>query len=190
MKPSHRARNPVRGRAFDRLLDWSNTAGTLLIVALGLLVNLDVFGRAIFTRPIAGVPELAGLAIVVIVFLQVPYCLREAHLTRSEAFLDKVLARRPALALALDALFHLVGAAMFCVVAYASFGMTEKAWTGGEYEGAQGVFMIPVWPVKLVVMLGSAAMALQYLRVAARRIGALRHGDLGSVRSFASGEEL
>lgn len=177
-------------RAFDLLVDGFNALGTLLIVGLAVLVNADVFGRALLNNPIAGVPEIAGLAIVAIVFLQVPYCLRDSHLTRSEAFLDKLLARRPAAAIALDALYHLLGAAVFAIVAYAAWGMTAKAWTGDEYEGAQGVFMIPVWPVKLVVLVGSIAVVLQYLRVAAARAKALRQRDWGQVKTFAAGEEL
>jgi len=183
-------RTSALGRSFDTVIDVFNAAGTLLIVALALLVNADVFGRALFNAPLAGVPELAGLTIVVIVFLQVPFCLRDAHLTRSEAFLDKLLQRHPALALALDAVYHLMGALVFAIIAYAAVGMTERAWTGGEYEGAHGVFTIPVWPVKAVVLIGSAAVAVQFLRVAFARFASLRRGDTAAVTTFAAGEEL
>jgi TRAP-type C4-dicarboxylate transport system permease small subunit len=184
------AAQPLLDRLSDRLLAWANAAGTLLIVALGLLVNADVFGRALFNAPIVGVPELAGLAIVAIVFLQVPYCLRHAHLTRSEAFLDKLFLRRPAAAVSLDLAFHLIGAAVFAVIAWAGWGLTAKAFSGGEYEGAQGVLMIPVWPVKLIVCLGALTMALQYLRLAWARAVALRRHDYAGMSSFAAGEEL
>jgi TRAP-type mannitol/chloroaromatic compound transport system permease small subunit len=176
-------------RWFDNGIDICNAAGTLLIVALGLLVNVDVFGRAIFNAPIAGVPELAGLTIVAIVFLQIPYCLRHLHLTRSDAFLNKLLKRRPQLALALDSAYHLLGSATFAIIAYAAWNITVKAWTGNEYQGAQGVFMIPVWPVKAVVVLGSFAMMVQFLRVAFSNIGAICRGEV-FVTTFAAGEEL
>jgi TRAP-type C4-dicarboxylate transport system permease small subunit len=184
------AQAPGWGGWFDRLVALSNASGTLLIVALGLLVNADVFGRALFNAPIVGVPEMAGLSIVAIVFLQIPYCLRHAHLTRSEAFLDKVYARSPAMAVGLDLLFHLIGAAMFLVIAWAGWGLMAKAWTANEYEGAQGVLMIPVWPVKAIVFGASLVMAAQYLRDAWARLQALRSGDYTAVSSFAAGEEL
>ena len=185
--PSSPARFPSRW--FDRGIDICNAAGTLLIVALALLVNVDVFGRAIFNAPIAGVPELAGLTIVAIVFLQIPYCLRDLHLTRSNAFLDKLQKRRPQLALVLDSFYHLLGSAIFAIIAYAAWNITVKAWIGDEYEGAQGVFMIPVWPVKALVLLGSFVIMVQFLRVAFSNIAAMRRGEVG-VRTFAAGEEL
>ncbi len=181
---------PFAWRLFDGSIDVFNAVGTLLIIALAVLINADVFGRALFNHPIAGVPEVAGLTIVAIVFLQVPFCLRDSHLTRSEAFLDKMLKRKPSLALGLDALYHLIGAAVFGIIGYAAVAMTERAWTGGEYEGAQGVFMIPVWPVKAVVLLGSAVVTIQFLRIAAARIAALWRGDTAAVTTFAAGEEL
>jgi hypothetical protein len=47
-----------------------NIVGTLLIIVMAVAVNADILGRELFNRPIAGVTEFVGLAIVAIVFLQ------------------------------------------------------------------------------------------------------------------------
>src|SRR5690606_9515711 len=55
----------------DRVTQFLNVIGTLLIVAIMVLVNVDVIGRGAFDAPVAGVPELVSMSIVAIVFLQI-----------------------------------------------------------------------------------------------------------------------
>ena len=44
--------------------------------------------------------------------------------------------------------------------------MFTKAWRIDEYVGAQGDFMAPVWPVKLIILIGCVAGAMQFLLMA------------------------
>ena len=44
--------------------------------------------------------------------------------------------------------------------------MFTKAWRIDEYVGAQGDFMAPVWPVKLIILIGCAAGAIQFMLMA------------------------
>ena len=64
-----------------------NIAGTLLIVAVMLLVNADVIGRGAFDAPVSGVPEMVSMSIVAIVFLQIAQTFRTGRLTRTELLL-------------------------------------------------------------------------------------------------------
>ena len=63
-------------RIIDRITMGLNVLGTLLIVALMILINSDVIGRQVFLSPISGVPEMVSLSIVAIVFLQVGQAFR------------------------------------------------------------------------------------------------------------------
>ena len=82
-------------RGLDALTIAFNVIGTMLIVALMVLIGADVAGRGLFNAPISGVPELVTLSIVVIVFLQIPQTMRAGRLTRSDAILEAVRSRAP-----------------------------------------------------------------------------------------------
>ena len=56
-----------------------------------------------------------------------------------------------------------------------SIPLFTKAWRIDEYVGAQGDFMAPVWPVKLIILIGCAAGTIQFILMAAgsfRQLGA------------------
>ena len=75
-------------KIIDWLTNFLNVIGTLLIVALMILVNADVIGRVFFSAPVSGVPELVSMSIVAIVFLQVAQAFRMKRLTRTEVVID------------------------------------------------------------------------------------------------------
>lgn len=172
----------------DRTIDAMNSFGTLLIVALAVLSNSDVLGRSLFKSPIPGVPEIAGLAIVTIVFLQIPYCLARRHMTRSDAFIAAQFKRRPRMALGLDAVWSTAGAVVFSIIAVAAARLVRQAWVGNEYEGAAGVFTVPVWPVRAAIVIGSACMALVYLRDACVNVSIILGRRSASDVQFGGGE--
>ena len=47
-----------------------------------------------------------------------------------------------------------------------SLPLFTKAWRIDEYVGAQGDFMAPVWPVKLIILIGCTAGAIQFFLMA------------------------
>ncbi|MGG7565403.1 TRAP transporter small permease subunit [Rhodovulum sp. DZ06] len=156
---------PVR-RGLDALTAGLNLLGAGLILAVMALVCADVAGRTFFAAPISGVPELVSLSIVAIVFLQAPQAVRLGRLTRSDAFLDRLAARSPRAKAGLAAFYDLVGAAVFAAILQASWPLFWKAWERGTFVGAVGDFMAPVWPVKLVILVGCAMLILRFgLRV-------------------------
>jgi TRAP-type mannitol/chloroaromatic compound transport system permease small subunit len=177
-------------RRFDALLDLMNAMGTALIVLMMVFVNADVIFRSAFNAPIAMVPEFAALSIVGIVFLQAGFCLRENHLTRSEALLLALQKRWPRLAVALDGLFHVVGGVLFAIIAWAGWPLLTKAWLNDEYVGSPGSFMLPVWPVKLLVVVGCVCIAIQFLRMALYRLRAATDPAAAARVSMYGGAEL
>ena len=148
-------------RAVDMVTGALNVGGTLLIVLIMLLVNADVIGRGAFDAPISGVPEIVSMSIVAIVFLQIAQTFRKGRLTRAEALLGALEARAPRLRVALELLFAVAAAALIWVLFFASLPLFEKAWIRGTYEGTVGDFTAPIWPVKLIILVGCAALWVQ-----------------------------
>lgn len=151
---------------FDRIISTMNSIGTVWVFILLILLNLDIFGRFLFNRPIRGVPEIVSLSIVALVFMQIAHTLKVGRLTRSEAALNWLGRKLPRVKSFIDGLFHLFGAALFLIILKGSFPMFVKAWKIGEYVGAEGDFMAPVWPVKLIILIGCIAAASQFFILA------------------------
>lgn len=145
----------------DQLTNVLNVAGTLLIVAIMLLVNADVIGRVAFNSPVSGVPEIVSMSIVAIVFLQVAQAFRKGRLTRSEAVMGMLDKRAPRLRTALELVFSLAAIALIWQLFWASQPLFLKAWTRNTYEGTVGDFTAPIWPVKLIILIGCVALLIQ-----------------------------
>ena len=154
-------------RALDVCTALLNALGTLLIVGVMLVINVDVIGRAAFGKPLAGVPEMVSMSIVAIVFLQVAHSLRLGGLTRAEILLDRLPPRGRA---GLEALYCLVGAGFCAVLFNGLLPLFERAWARNLFVGAIGDFTAPIWPVRLVMLVGTAALGLQFLVRAARAV--------------------
>lgn len=122
----------------------------------------DVVGRGVFGAPVKGTPEMVSMSIVIICFLQASYAIRSGGML-SVDLLPPLLPPRARLALALFG--SLLGMLFFAVIAYGGFEPFLHAWSSNEYEG-EGALRIPTWPARLVVVLGSALAALNYLLAA------------------------
>lgn len=150
-------------RAFRRLTEAMNGLGTLWIVALMLLINADVLGRALFNRPIAGVPEMVALSIVAIVFLQLTHTAQTGRLTRSTALIDGLGRRWPRVLAGLEAIYALCGVVVVAAMIQATWPLFRNAWTRHEMVGELGNFRAPLWPVRLIILAGCATLALHFL---------------------------
>ena len=158
-------KQPLPG-GFQRLTQALNALGTLWIVALMILINTDVIGRDFFNAPVRGVTELVSLSIVGIVFLQLADTLATGRMTRADVLLDRLKRRRPALAAALQALYHLVGAGLMAVILWAAWAPLVESIRIQEYVGAVGDFTAPVWPVRLIMLVGICATLATFLLLA------------------------
>ena len=164
------SRHPL---AFDRLTGVLNAIGTAWIFVLMVLINAVIFGREAFDAPVRGVTEIVSMSIVAIVFLQLAHTLWAGRITRSDTLITRLIRRLPRLGHALQALYHLTGAVLFAIIFQASLPYFTKALEIDEYVGAAGDFTAPVWPVKLIILIGCAATVVQFLLLAwadARRV--------------------
>jgi TRAP-type C4-dicarboxylate transport system permease small subunit len=163
---------------FDIVTSTMNSIGTAWVFILLIIINLDIFSRFLFNSPIRGVPEIVSLSIVALVFMQIAHTLKVGRLTRSETLLNFLKGKFPRVAAVLEGIFHLVGAGLFAVLIQGSYSMFTKAWTIDEYVGAEGDFMAPVWPLKLIILIGSAVAVIQFLLLAFDDFKKLGNGTL------------
>jgi TRAP-type mannitol/chloroaromatic compound transport system permease small subunit len=154
--------------SFETVISIMNSIGTAWVFVLLVIINLDIGGRIFFNSPIRGVPEIVTMSIVACVFLQIAHTLKVGRLTRSEILLDVLQKRLPKLRQFCEGIYHLVGACLLAVLFSASVPLFTRAWQIDEYVGAEGDFMAPTWPVKLIILIGCVAGSLQFLMIAAR----------------------
>lgn len=152
--------------SFGGLTAVLSAIGTGWILVLMLLICADVLGRDLFTKPIPGVPEMVAFSIVGIVFLQLAQTLRSGGLTRSDVLLGGILARHPRVGHALEVFFSLVGCALFLLITRTTWPLMIQTYNDDEYYGNIGVIQLPVWALKLIIIVGSVAMAIQFLIIA------------------------
>jgi len=170
---------PKSASIFGRLAALMAAIGTAWILVIMAVICADVIGRGAFNRPILGVPEFLQFSIVGIVFLQLPQTLRTGGLTRSDALLNFLNVRTPALRNLLQLAYDLIGIAFFAVIVATTWPLAVRAFQNNEFYGSTGVVQIPTGPLKLIIVAGCTVMAIQFL------INAWR--DLRAVLTSAGG---
>ncbi|HSD43504.1 MAG TPA: TRAP transporter large permease subunit [Burkholderiales bacterium] len=165
-------------RAYTALELGMNSVGTFWVFALMFLICADVAGRYLFSAPIKGAAEMVGYSIVTAVFLQMASALHAGRFTRVELIIEPLEAGRPAAAHAFNAVFNLLGAAVFAVVVWGTWPKLAYAWANGEITGTPGVFTFRIWPFLAVIVFGAAVtcgeFALRFVRAVQRAAGAWR----------------
>ena len=154
---------PLPIRAFHGLTGAMNGVGTVWIFCLVFLVCADVAARAVFNAPLAGVPELVALSIVGIVYLELANTLRVRRFIRSDVFIGRLLEKRPRAGHAVQAVHHLIGAGISAIILFYTWPRFVDAWKTDEYVGTLGDFTAPVWPVKAIIVLGTATLCIQFI---------------------------
>ena len=161
-------------RGFAVLVAVLNSTGTAWIFALMVLINIDVLSRYLFNAPIQGVTEVVELSIVGIVFLQISDAVRAGRLTRSDGLYLQILKRRPKLGHILGVLFDMAGATFFSCILLGAIPRFIEAYERDYFAGNEGLFVIPVWPIRLILVIGCTVVTLQFLALAWRNLRALQ----------------
>ncbi len=174
--------------SFGSIISAMNNMGTFWVFILLVIINLDIAGRTLFNRPVRGVPEIVALSIVACVFLQIPHTLKVGRLTRSDILLDWLEIKCPMFKHLLEGIYSLTGAVLMAILFRNSIKLFTKAWRIGEYVGAQGDFMAPVWPVKLIILIGCVAGVIQFIIMAVESFRKI--ADLKKIKYNIKREEL
>jgi TRAP-type C4-dicarboxylate transport system permease small subunit len=154
----------------DRIADGLSALGSVWIVALMLLIVADVVGRSFLDHPITGVAEIAARSVAAIVFLQIAAAILQGRLTRADFLMRLLTARSRRSRDALELVFALAAALVFASILYAAWPNTVSAWTTSEFFGVQGVFTIPLWPFRAILVGGAGLATLAALVVAWRHL--------------------
>ena len=155
-------------RAIGLLSEVMAGIGALWTLGIMLLVNLDVTMRGVASAPLPAVPEFVALSITGIVFLQLGAALRSGRFIKSDALGSMLFDRFPSLGRVVRPGMYALGSVLFAVLAYASWPILTRAIDRGTYVGTIGDVTYPVWPISLIVVLGAALVALEYLLLAVK----------------------
>jgi TRAP-type C4-dicarboxylate transport system permease small subunit len=153
-------------QAFDPvrlLLDMLAAIGTIWTFGLMCLICADVIGRSFLNAPITGVAEIAAHSVVGIVFLQIGATIYGRRMTRADFLIDRLHRSVPGLARLIEIVFLLVGAAVMGFIAQAAWPGVWNSLGAREFFGVQGIFTVPTWPFRALIVLGGVAGALAYL---------------------------
>ena len=178
------------GRLFHGMAMVANAVGTLVIFALIILMNADVFSRNFFDAPLRGVVEMVIFSLVLIVFLQLPDVVRKNRLTRSDGFLVLGRSRFPRFTNVLDRAIDLCAAVFMGLITWTmwpefhesigtcyfltapEFGPPpsgeiiadlKTALARCEYFGTPGIFTAPWWPAKLAIVFSAGLCSVIFL---------------------------
>jgi TRAP-type C4-dicarboxylate transport system permease small subunit len=164
ISPDGAERPNVLMRAFDILISITNAIGTAWIFVIMILLNTDVFMRFLFNSPVRGVPLIISLSIVAIVFLQMPDSLRHGRFTRSDALIGRLLKHKPTIGHSLQMIYNAGGVLVMAILCWYTWPFFVKDWVEKTYAGNEGDFTVPLWPMLLMLLIGSAACLIQYVR--------------------------
>lgn len=141
-----------------------NAAGVVWVFALMFLIAADITARSLFDSPIAGVTEMVSLSLVGCVFLQLAHAVLHGRLMRVEMFLTPLEQRAPAAANAWRASFALLAVALLVALVLGAWPDLVSAWATAEFAGVEGIFTVPVWPIKSIIVFGTAIAGVELLR--------------------------
>lgn len=169
------------------LLSGMNALGSAWIFVLVILICLDASGRKWFAAPLEGVGEMIELSLVGVLFLQLGDATRRGRLTRSDGLFHLVLRRAPRIGRVMGAISDFLGALFMAIILYGSFPLLIESIERDYYIGTEGVFTAPMWPVKLVIVVGCIVTLLQFVVFAMRYVRG--HGySIGAGEVHAPGD--
>ena len=145
-------------RAYGRLLRAVALISAVSVFVMMVLVVINVAGRYLLNKPLAGTLEFTESLLVLIIFLSLALTQYDGGHIRVT-----LLTRRlpKALAQAATVFCMLAGAAFFTWCAYAAWKFALQSWSFKEQEWGTVVF--PLYPVKFVVFVGLLMLAIQFL---------------------------
>ncbi len=141
----------------------ANMVGTLIVLALVLVVDYDVIAREAFNKPFMGAVEVVQFSMVLIVFLQLPDVIRVNRLMRSDGFLLILHHRKPKWAILLRKFINLVSAGVMITIAIAIWPEFVEMYISKDFFGIPGVFTALYWPIKLTIFISAVLCSITFL---------------------------
>lgn len=147
----------------SKISSLANAVGTLVLLGLVIVINVDIFSRGLFNLPFRGAIEVVQFSMVLIVFLQLPDVVKVGRLTRSDGLLILIKERYPIVKRTLDAAINLLSAGVMALITLAIFPEFIEMWESDDFFGIPGVFTAPWWPIKLTILCSAALCTVIFL---------------------------
>ena len=158
--PPAEARPPNLASRFAGWVETINRiASYLATIAIGLMMvgtAIDVILRSLFNRPILGVTEVNEFLMVFTIYLGLAYTQVKKGHVRVELFL---MSLPPVVQVILDILVYVITLIVFGLVLQATFAEAARSIEINEYRF--GTIRFPIYPARIMVVLGIVLLALQ-----------------------------
>jgi TRAP-type C4-dicarboxylate transport system permease small subunit len=155
-----------------RLALWLLLLGTVGMIAAMLVGVADVVGTEFLGRPVLGTLEFTESTMVLVVFGALAYAQeRRAHI-RVELLYSFV---GPSGKSFMEAVTHIVAFIFFALVAWQ--GYVELLYSWEIKESTMGSVRFPLYPARVLLLLGVALLLLRLAIDIAQDIGRLRRGE-------------
>jgi TRAP-type mannitol/chloroaromatic compound transport system permease small subunit len=156
------AHQPAALTWFDRVVAFLNAFGSIWVLCIVVLICTDSFGRSFFNKPFDGVNEIVAVSMAFVVFCQLADTIRLDKLTRSDSFLPRLQASRSPIARGIVCGFEALGMAIMIAIIIGTIPPLIESIERGYYVGESGIFTFPDWPIKAMVVFGSAMATLSF----------------------------
>jgi TRAP-type C4-dicarboxylate transport system permease small subunit len=155
-----------------RLALWLLLLGTVGMIAAMLVGVADVVGTEFFGRPVLGTLEFTESTMVLVVFGALAYAQeRRAHI-RVELLYSHVGPRGKSF---MEAVTHIVAFIFFALVTWQ--GYVELEYSLEIMESTMGSVRFPLWPARILLLVGVALLLLRLAIDIVQDIGRLRRGE-------------
>jgi TRAP-type C4-dicarboxylate transport system permease small subunit len=155
-----------------RLALWLLLLGTVGMIAAMLVGVADVLGTEFLGRPVLGTLEFTESSMVLVVFGALAYAQeRRAHI-RVELLYSFVGPRGKSF---MEVVTHIVAFIFFALMAWQ--GYVELLYSLEIMESTMGSVRFPLYPARVILLLGVALLLLRLAIDIAQDIGRLRRGE-------------
>jgi TRAP-type mannitol/chloroaromatic compound transport system permease small subunit len=163
---------PTFSAWLGRLALWLLLLGTVGMVAAMLVGVADVVGTEFFGRPVLGTLEFTESTMVLVVFGALAYAQeRRAHI-RVELLYGFAGPRGKSF---MEVVTHIVAFIFFALVAW--MGYVELLYSWEIKESTMGSVRFPLYPARVLLLVGVALLLVRLAIDIAQDIGRLRRGE-------------
>jgi TRAP-type C4-dicarboxylate transport system permease small subunit len=143
---------------YNKILTGLNFVSVALIFLISLLVAADVICRYFFNSPIVGTTELVKASTVIIVFLGMPYTLKQGRHIQTTVIIDRL---PPINKVWSNISASFIGLIVFGLLCYFSLQDAWASYQVREFDGDQ--IRVYLYPSRFCISLGGFFLFFQSL---------------------------
>jgi len=133
------------------------TSAGLLFIMMVIIV-IDVCSRYLLNKPLPGTIEFTRVFMAAVIFLGLAHAEEfRAHI-RAKVFISRLPEKFQIL---MDIFAWFAGLFLFAIIAWQGFDMLIESWNSREFY--PGVISVPIYPARLLVVLGSLLLCIQFI---------------------------